>query len=106
MCIAPRVRERTSKSPNGETGGSFEAFWTAYPKKRGKQDAMKAWGKLNPDEITARRIVQQVQAAASTHDWRKSGGQYIPLPATYLNGRRFDDELAVSTTQHPAMVAL
>ena len=40
---------------------SFDGFWKAYPKKRGRQDALKAWAKLNPDEATSRRIVQQVK---------------------------------------------
>ena len=32
---------------------SFDGFWKAYPKKRGRQDALKAWAKLNPDEATS-----------------------------------------------------
>jgi hypothetical protein len=85
---------------------AFVRFWTAYPKKRGKQDAYRAWETLHPDSPTAERIVQQVERAATTHDWRKDNGRFVPLPANYLSGRRFDDELAVTPPHRPQMVPL
>lgn len=36
-------------------------------------------------------------------DWLKSGGQYIPHPSSWLNGRRWEDELqlaAASASRH------
>jgi hypothetical protein len=34
-------------------------------------------------------------------DWTKNNGQYIPLPATYLNGRRWEDEPGKPTVEAP-----
>lgn len=42
-------------------------------------------------------------AALANHclrpDWIKDGGQYIPLPATWLNGRCWEDEILSNTEQ-------
>lgn len=70
----------------------FDEFWTAYPKKRAKEDARKAWAKLKPDESLGKAIIKAVEDAKKTKDWQKENGKYIPYPATYLNGKRWEDE--------------
>ena len=70
----------------------FDAFWQAYPKKKAKEDARKAWAKLKPDEALGKAIIQAVEDAKKTADWQKEKGKYIPYPATYLNGKRWEDE--------------
>ena len=89
----PRVRSVKSPKRNTETDAAFVAFWQAYPRKNAKLAAVKAWEKLNPDPATCERIILQVEAAKQTIEWRKNAGAFIPYPASYLNGRRFDDEL-------------
>jgi hypothetical protein len=102
----PRVRSVKSPKRNTETDAAFVAFWQAYPRKTAKLAAVRAWEKLNPDPDTCERIVRQVEAAKQTIDWRKDGGAFVPYPATYLNGRRFDDELGAVTTPQKLKVAL
>ena len=70
----------------------FDAFWKAYPKKKAKEAARKAWVKLKPDESLGKEIIQAVMKSANTKDWLKENGKYIPYPATYLNGKRWEDE--------------
>ena len=70
----------------------FEEFWTAYPKKKAKEAAKKAWNKLKPDETLGKTIITAVLGSANTTDWKKENGKYIPYPATYLNGKRWEDE--------------
>lgn len=70
----------------------FEEFWTAYPKKRGKGDAERAWAKINPGETLVETILSGVRQARTSVDWTKEGGRYIPHPATWLNGRGWEDE--------------
>jgi len=70
----------------------FNTFWQAYPKKRSKGDAIKAWAKLKPDEELFERIMQGLEKAKSSYDWQKDGGQYIPYPATWLNATGWEDE--------------
>ena len=70
----------------------FDEFWKAYPKKKAKEAARKAWAKLKPDETLGKEIIQAVIESAKTKDWLKENGKYIPYPATYLNGKRWEDE--------------
>ena len=67
----------------------FDAFWKAYPKKVGKDAALKAWEKAKP------RIDDVMQALSwqiKSDQWFKNGGQYIPNPSTYINQGRWQDE--------------
>lgn len=70
----------------------FSEFWAAYPRKQAKVDAVKAWKKLSPSPDLVTRIITSVQHACDSPAWRKDGGQFIPYPATYINGRRWEDE--------------
>jgi hypothetical protein len=67
----------------------FATFWTAYPRKTGKAVALKAWQKLRPP---IDRVLAALEWQRASPDWLKDGGQFIPHPATWLNGGRWDDE--------------
>ena len=67
-------------------------FWPAYPRKVGKANALKAFMKINPDADAVTRMVAAVKLQAQSDQWRRDGGQYIPHPATWLNGRRWEDD--------------
>lgn len=68
----------------------FQKFWSAYPKKVGKQTAKKAFQKVDvPLDVLLEALDQQKRLA----QWKKDGGQYIPNPATWLNQRRWEDEI-------------
>lgn len=71
----------------------FERFWAAYPKKTGKGAAEKSFAKFKPDDALTDRMIHAVEAAKNTPQWQRDGGQYIPYPATWLNQRRWEDEL-------------
>jgi hypothetical protein len=72
---------------------SFDRFWKAYPKKRAKQDAVKAWGKLTPDDQLVSVILTAIEKQKQSVDWQKERGQFIPYPAGWLRGKRWEDEL-------------
>lgn len=74
---------------------SFERFWSAYPKKVAKAAALKAWGKIKPDQELTNTILEAIEKHKQSDQWRKDGGQYIPNPSTWLNGKRWDDELKI-----------
>jgi len=71
----------------------FEVFWAAYPRHTGKQDAYKAFVKLKPDEALMAAILAGIEKQKQSAQWTKDGGQFIPHPATWLNGCRWEDEL-------------
>lgn len=71
----------------------FEAFWSAYPRKLAKAQAAKAFARLKPDESLLARILASLQAQAAGEAWQRDGGRFVPHAATWLNGRRWEDEL-------------
>jgi hypothetical protein len=89
----------------GEKTGSseFDIFWESYPRKVGKTKAQRVWGRLSrvdrlaalqalPEHVTMWRI-KQVTA------------DYIPHPTSWLNARRWEDELISAQTVLPAFTA-
>ena len=88
-----------SPSDEGSDGGTkslvearFLEFWKAYPKKTGKQYALKAWNKIKPTAELHERIMQAVDAQKRSDQWRRENGRYIPNPSTWLNGGYWDNE--------------
>lgn len=70
---------------------AFSEFWKLYPKKMGRMVAQVSFNKLAmADQLLA---IQAVPAHILY--WQQLGTtmQYIPLPSTWLNQHRFEDEL-------------
>lgn len=78
---------------NGHQSG-FDIFWKAYPKKRGKGQAEKVWAKLQPDDVLLGTMLGKLDQAKQTLQWTKDGGEFIPHPTTWLNGKGWEDEFA------------
>jgi len=73
----------------------FETFWGAYPKKVGKGYAFQIWKKILSPKPTLEEILQSVDSHKQSLQWKKDGGQFIPNPSTWLNQRRWEDEVPV-----------
>ena len=71
---------------------SFLRFYSAYPRKVAKLDAQKAWTKIPNHDQLLPKILAALESAKSSDDWKKEDGRFIPYPATWLNGRRWDDD--------------
>jgi hypothetical protein len=80
------------------TDADFLAFWNAYPKRKARAKAFDAWRKTANDRPDVSAIIAAIDASRKSEQWRKEGGQFIPLPATWLNGGCWDDELEVEVT--------
>ena len=78
----------------------FDRFWTAYPRKVAKPDARKKFEKLNPDEALLETMLAAIEKQKRSDQWIRDGGQFIPHPSTWLNQRRWEDE--VTETRAPA----
>ena len=89
----------TPKAPKGAEPVGFDEFWQVYPRKVAKPAAIKAWVKLNLNDETFRKILESVKTQAASPDWLKDGGQFIPHPSTYLNGRRWEDMFELPETK-------
>ena len=72
----------------------FAAFWAAYPKRKAKKDAWKAWQELRPSAALHAEILAAL--VWQTEEW--TNPTYTPLPASYLRGERWTDEPCPSVT--------
>lgn len=86
---SPRVTQVGELLESWES--SFVKFWSRYPRKTGKQSAQKRWKSMNETEQVAALTV----VGDHVCHWSKSGTdqKFIPHAATWLNGRRWEDEL-------------
>lgn len=82
-----------AKSPNDL---AFDEFWKAYPKKSAKQDALKAFRKLNCRAFLP-KIIESLKQHKQCRQWIEEDGRFIPYPATWLNRQSWNDEVEVST---------
>ena len=73
----------------------FDIFWSHYPRKIAKADARKAWNQTKDIRPNIDTIVNALKAACKTEQWMRGGGQFIPYPATWLRGERWEDEFEV-----------
>ena len=84
----PKIKKKIKR----ESIDGFDTFWTAYQIKTGKGAAEKAWHALKPDAELVEKMLAALEWQRQQDQWTKDGGQYIPNPATWLNGKRWMDE--------------
>lgn len=90
--------ERKELDPHG---ASFAVFWKRYPNHKAKADALRAWRKLAPSPDLIAEIHAALDWQTRQHGWVKDRGQFVPMGATYLNGRRWEDERVVLREEQP-----
>lgn len=87
-------QEQNDTPPTVEFGcDDFDQLWGAYPNKAGKEAAKKAWGKLNGTRPAMNVLLQAIQQQKQSRQWQKDNGDYIPHLSTWLNKKRWEDEL-------------
>lgn len=75
----------------------FDEFWKIYPKKVSKENAKKAWVKIKPNDD----LIAKITKAIKDQKLSEREQQFIPHASTWLNAKRWEDE--VTTTQKPLM---
>lgn len=74
----------------------FEIWYSAYPNKKSKAQALKAWQKLNPDRSQTAKLIRAVRRESRWRFAMNAADEFVPEwknPATWLNGQCWDDEL-------------
>ena len=84
--IEPEIETETEANARE---AAFDKFWSAYPKKVGKQDAKKAFKSVKEPIETLLSAIERQKCGSQ---WSKDNGQYIPHPATWLRQGRWEDE--------------
>ncbi|RUW76944.1 hypothetical protein [Mesorhizobium sp. M1E.F.Ca.ET.063.01.1.1] len=72
---------------------AFDRFWSAYPRKFQKPKARAAWDKIEPDAELAARIIEAAAAWAEHYATQGTDKKWIPTPANWLGGERYDEDL-------------
>jgi hypothetical protein len=93
-----------AQKPQGNNGGTvsedagFEEFWKHYPKKISKGDARKAWQQTARIRPPLSALLKALAHAKACEQWSREGGAFIPYPATWLRGERWEDVHEVDLT--------
>lgn len=89
------------RSSRDDLAEPWRLFWQAYPRKVSKAEAEKAYRKLKPDAALQATLLAAVALQAKSQDWTKDEGRFIPHASTWLNQRRWEDQVATPGTVHP-----
>jgi hypothetical protein len=85
--IVPLATPETAADP-------FDDFWTLYPRRIAKKDAREMWRRIP--------AAKHLTILTALVEWRKVWAgkelEFLPHPATWLNGERWEDEIPVSPT--------
>lgn len=94
--VEGEVEREEGRTPT-RTDVQFDAFYAAYPIRKAKGSAIKAWAKLTTAErdLCLPAITAQVKAS---HFRGSDGKDYVPHPATWINARRWEDEVTAPAT--------
>ena len=79
----------------------FEKFWQAYPKKVGKGYAQECFKKIKPSRKLLDTMLEAIAKQKKSDMWKRDKGQYIPNPSTWLNQKRWEDDLGGETDSNP-----
>jgi hypothetical protein len=69
---------------------SFKDFWEKYPSKKDRKKCAAIWMRRNLDAIASQILEALKNQITEDDNW---GRGYIPLPSTYLNWDRWEDEI-------------
>ena len=67
---------------------SFDLFWSKYPSKKDKKKAMQKFNKMNEEK--RKLAIEWIDKLKQSDSWKR---WFIPMPTTYLNGERREDEV-------------
>jgi hypothetical protein len=70
---------------------AFEIFWKEYPRKVSKEKSRQWFAKNKPNRELLDKILASLKKHKLTRQWQDP--QYIPHPITWLNQKRWEDEV-------------
>lgn len=91
------TKETLTKETIQKKYAQFLEFYKAYPKKKSKGDAEKAFKKINPSEELLDKMLKAIEQAKKSEEWLDKDGKYIPYPASWLRAKGWLDEIKTQT---------
>ena len=100
--LVDTVEESPAAEPEQETKPAmpsrrkddFVAWYAAYPRKKDRDDAVKAWdAACRAKRLPALpELLETLSWQKESFDWTKDGGKWIPYPGKYLRAGSWQDE--------------
>lgn len=91
--LPKKEKERENIPPAKSAGlkptAEFLVFWESYPKKLGKQEALKAWIRRGCEGRLG-EVLASLKAWSDV-EWKGREREFIPHPATWLNADRWKE---------------
>lgn len=78
---------------------AFDDFYLKYPKKVSKDLTKKWFIKNKPDKELLNLIMISLDKHIKCEQWTKEDGKFIPMPSTWLNQKRWEDEVSKAKPQ-------
>ena len=97
--VTPNKNERMKE---GIYTSTFLSFWEAYPNKKGKGAALKSYKNIKEPKPMLSEILSSINEHSNSKQWQNK--EFIPHPATWLNQRRWEDEIE-DVTPKPKILA-
>ena len=91
-----------SQTQNPAEMDGFPTFWAAYPRKVAKIAAARAWRTLTPSKTLLQAILASLERHKASEQWSRP--EFIPHAATWLRGRRWEDEIDVRDSADPRRI--
>lgn len=92
IALSPKAKRSTGIDP------SFIEFYSAYPRRQSKQDAIKAYSLVRKAGVAHEKIMQGLESAKRV-DRRFRDPQFTPLPASWLRAGGFEDDVGSTPQQ-------
>ena len=91
----PEPKRKPRKKADRPETPDFVRFYDEYPRHDARAEAWKAWAKLSPTSELSAEIIEHVRNR-KRGEWKDKDKQYIPMPSTFINQRRWTDEIQAS----------
>ena len=86
---------KEKKQPSFDKENAFIEFWKCYPRKVNKSKAKDKFMSICKSKKMFDIIMNALRVHVQSNDWKKDNGQFVPYPTTWLNGKRWEDEIEV-----------
>lgn len=102
LSLSPEPQSQRKKKTKDDYTDDFISFWQEYPRKEDKKKAFDSWRSLEKKKILPdiNIILKAIDTRVKSGQWENK--KFIPLPTSWLNGRRWEDEVTPIQDSRPS----